>query len=251
MSNLANGDSITSDGSGPMDGLDTSTVVLMWGSIWEPATGVKDEYRTVSNSFLRRYESLGIITNLDGKAHIAWMLSCMDQVEETIARDVHDHAAKTMGEKSQYSELFARYIRASAHSCYGSYPQAMKDEFEEIMAMGDAGCIGLRVLSMKRNLPDVGTRRVRVDPNDPTSEIVSKQVDIYVKTSREDMKEFFVNEFSEPGFRPPLISYSIFDSPAEPQVEEGTLDKIIAGAPPKFQDMHLVGQLQTRPSESM
>eukprot|EP00961_Rhodomonas_salina_P253239 3422611-Rhodomonas_salina.1 len=89
---------------------------------------------------------------------------------------------------------------------------------------------------MKRNPPDVGTRRVRSDPNDPASEMVEKKVDIYVKTSREDMKTFFVETFSESGFRQPMISHSIFDSIPEPQVEEGSVDKILVGAPPKFQD---------------
>eukprot|EP00961_Rhodomonas_salina_P031004 417154-Rhodomonas_salina.1 len=65
------------------------------------------------------------------------------------------------------------------------------------------------------------------------------------------MKTFFVETFQEQGFRPQMISHSIFDSIPEPQVEEGSVDRVVAGAPPKFQDILLTGQIQTRPSERM
>eukprot|EP00961_Rhodomonas_salina_P121064 1629304-Rhodomonas_salina.1 len=87
-----------------------------------------------------------------------------------------------MKETTQPTELFMRYIRASEFSCYGHCTQAMLDEFNETMDMGDDACIGMRILHMKRNPPDVGTRRVRSDPNDPASEMVAKKVDIYAKT---------------------------------------------------------------------
>eukprot|EP00961_Rhodomonas_salina_P263302 3557921-Rhodomonas_salina.1 len=65
------------------------------------------------------------------------------------------------------------------------------------------------------------------------------------------MKEWLVEVFSEPGYRPPMISHTLFDCIPEPHVADGTLDKIIHNEVPKFQDILLTGLVQTRPSERM
>eukprot|EP00961_Rhodomonas_salina_P120794 1625715-Rhodomonas_salina.1 len=74
---------------------------------------------------------------------------------------------------------------------------------------------------MKRNPPDSGIRKVRADPADPTSALVEKKVDVYVRTDRSEMKEWLVEVFSEPGYRPPMISHTLFDCIPEPHVADG------------------------------
>eukprot|EP00961_Rhodomonas_salina_P265553 3589695-Rhodomonas_salina.2 len=151
--------SLSTDGTGPMESLDVSAITLMWGALWEGSTGVTDHYRAIAFTFFRRYETLGLVTNVDVKVHTAWMLACMEPAQDLLAMDVHEHAVRTLKETTPPTELFARYIRESAFSCYWHCMQAMLDEFDETMDIGDDTCIGMCVLNMKRNPPDVGTRR--------------------------------------------------------------------------------------------
>eukprot|EP00961_Rhodomonas_salina_P142491 1918548-Rhodomonas_salina.1 len=61
-----------------------------------------------------------------------------------MADEVYSQASQSTGVSTMHTEMFARYVRSSAFSCYSLYTEAMKMEFEETIDMGYDACICLR-----------------------------------------------------------------------------------------------------------
>eukprot|EP00961_Rhodomonas_salina_P235643 3185024-Rhodomonas_salina.1 len=191
------------DGSGPLDGLDTSAIVLMWGSLWNGASGTSPEYQATARTFLNRYAAEGLVKDVARKAHVAWVLSCMEASSDDMASTVCTIAIKSLKETAEISELYARYARTAAFSCYGYFTKALKDEIEETQDMEDIGLLSLRVISFRRNQPDIGMRKVKENPNDPSSSKVLTQVEKPVPTGPDDLQTEFVKALAIEGTRLP------------------------------------------------
>eukprot|EP00961_Rhodomonas_salina_P297692 3937419-Rhodomonas_salina.1 len=136
-----------------MDGLDLSQVVLMWGSIWDKAEEATSMDRAVAKRFMKIQEDKGLVSNMESKAPMAWRLACMGPVEDSTTTAVLGEMAASKIESTEKNELFVRYLRASAFSCYGYYPAALKQEIEEKEDMGDYGNLSLRCIGIVRHIP--------------------------------------------------------------------------------------------------
>eukprot|EP00961_Rhodomonas_salina_P294004 3934191-Rhodomonas_salina.1 len=87
--------------------------------------------------------------------------------------------------------------------------------------------LSLRVVSFKSNRPDKGESKYRSNPNDPSSELVTKQVDIPVATTLEDLKTEFIKTFEVDWVRPTIVAPHLYDTRDEPVTSDRNFEKIV------------------------
>eukprot|EP00961_Rhodomonas_salina_P258822 3497298-Rhodomonas_salina.2 len=119
----------------------------MWGSTWEKAAEATSMDQVVAKQFMFRQEEKGLVSLMEKKALMAWLLACMTPVGEEITTEVFKEISASKTENMEKNELFVRYIRASALSCYGYFPPALKEEIEE----KEAGNLSLRCIGIVRH----------------------------------------------------------------------------------------------------
>eukprot|EP00961_Rhodomonas_salina_P002180 30117-Rhodomonas_salina.1 len=104
--------------------------------------------RSVAKRFMLRQEEKGLVSAMTDKVPMAWRLACMEPVNDTTTAAVLSEMAASKVESVEICELFVRYIRSSAFTCYGYFTDTLKQEIEEKENMGDycnlsLWCIGI------------------------------------------------------------------------------------------------------------
>ena len=193
----------TTDGSGPIEGLDAASVVLMWSALHDKADPVLKDMKKVAECFLQRKAEAGILSGLSEKAELAWRLSYLPKISADNAESVAGLIRVFFPELQfgpSVSGLLAQWLYAGGLNGYNFAPQGLQDELSRYSSPTDV--IRVRVMNIIRNPPDPQTgKRTAVD--------------------RDELKVFLSKNLSMGDKKPTIVSTSVFsNTPPEPVTDE-------------------------------
>ena len=225
ISTLAN-EASAADGSGPIEGLDASSVVLLWGALYDKADPVLKDMKEVAERFLQRKAGAGILSGLSEKAELAWRLCCLPKIAAVNSESAASLIQAFFPELQfgpSVSGLLAQWLYAGGLNGYNFAPQGLQDELSQYSS---SDIIQVRVMNIMRNPlnPQTG-KRAHVD--------------------RDELKVFLSKNLSVGDKKPTIVSTAVFNNaPPEPVIEDEA--PFVSTGRLKWPDLQLQGVADLR-----